>query len=375
MDFEERIRSLPKKTGVDAIVAMSPENFAYISQAYIITVEMVRPRQAFAVVPRDGEPVALICSIEESLTREESWIENIRTYTEYVDYPIEALAPILRDMGLDRGKVGMDLRYLPQVDWSRLTDILPDMEIIDTTEEVAKLRAIKTEKEIAKLEFASKSTHQAAQEALSESSLGESEKAMANRMLFKMIEKGADGSFFIVFGSGPRSALTHGFPSDRIAKESEIIRFDFGGRYGMFTSDFARTYSTGNPTEVQRRAYRNLKEIQEETINAIRPGIKAEDVFYSCKSAFEKRNVPFFMPHVGHSFGVELHEHPMMRPGDTTVIEKGMVINIEPVLKDEDGSMYHLEDLVEVTDDGYRLLTLGLPPIEIPVIGELATAE
>ena len=375
MDFEERIRSLPKRTDVDAIVAMSPENFAYISQAYIITVEMIRPRQAFAIVPREGEPVVLICSIEESLTREESWIEDIRTYTEYVDYPVDSLASVLRDMGLDKGKVGMDLQYLPQVDWVRLTEILPDLEIIDTTEEVAKLRAIKTDKEIAMLEFATKSTHRAAQEALSESSLGESEKVMANRMLFKMIEKGADGSFFMVFGSGPRSAFTHGFPSDRIPKESEVIRFDYGGRYGMWTSDFARTYSTGNPTEIQRRAYRNLKEIQAETISVIRPGIKAEDVFYACKSAFEKRNIPFFMPHVGHSFGVELHEHPMMRPGDTTVIEKGMVINIEPVLKDEDGSMYHLEDLVEVTDDGHRVLTLGLPPIEIPVIGEPVKAE
>lgn len=369
MKFQERIKALPRSAGVDAVIAMSPENFAYVSQANIITVEMIRPRQAFAVVPAAGDPVLMICSIEESLTREESWIEDIRTYTEYADYPIDALVRVLKDMGLTRGKLGIDLKYLPQTGYARLTQLLPDVEFIDTTHKVAEIRAVKTDEEIQSLERAARITHEAAIEALAEASLGETEKDMANRMMFKMIEKGADGTFFMVFGSGPRSALTHGFPSERVPGESEIIRFDYGGRFGKWTSDFARTYSTGKPTEVQRRAYRNLKEIQEETINSIKSGIRAEDVFFACKEAFKKRGVLFFMPHVGHGFGIELHEHPMMRPGDKTVLQENMVINIEPLLKDEDGSMYHLEDLVVVTGTGHRVITKGLPPEEIPLIG------
>jgi Xaa-Pro aminopeptidase len=76
------------------------------------------------------------------------------------------------------------------------------------------------------------------------------------------------------------------------------------------------------------------------------------------------------MPHIGHSFGVELHENPMLRPGDKTVITEGMVINIEPVARDSEGSMYHIEDLFVVTPTGHRLLTLGLPPPELPSIGQ-----
>ncbi len=335
-----------------------------------MTVEMIRSRQAFAIIPRKGEPVALVCSIEQTLAEEESWIKNIRTYTEFTDYPVDALVSVLKEIGLRKGKLGIDLQYLPQLSYARLTKLLPDIDIIDTTEAIAKERAIKTDKDVAFLEFAAKTTHEAAKEAMASSKLGESERIMANRMINKMIEKGASGTFFIVFGSGKRSALTHGLPTDRVPQESEIIRFDFGGRYGMWTSDLARTYSTGKPKETQRRAYRDLKEIQEETIEAIRPNIFAEDLFFACQAAYEKRKRPFFMPHVGHGFGVELHEHPMLRPGDKTVIEKGMVLNIEPVLRDDEDGMYHLEDLVVVTDDGYRILTLGLSPAEIPIIGE-----
>jgi Xaa-Pro dipeptidase len=370
MTFEEKIRSIPGKADVDILVAMSPENFSYVSQAYIITVEMIRPRQAFAIIPKKGDPIALICSIEESLTREESWIKDIRTYTEFTDYPIDALVSVLKGLGFKTGKLGIDLKYLPYVSYTRLSQLLPGVEIIDTTDAVAKERAVKTDKEVEAIEFAAKATHAAAVEAMAESTLGENEKAMANRMITKMIGKGASGTFFLVFGSSLRTALTHGMPTNRVPKESEIIRFDFGGRFGMWTSDFARVYSTGNPTEMQQNAYRDLKQIQEEAIKAIKPGVLAEEVFFKCKAAYEERKRPFFMPHIGHGFGIELHEYPMLRPGNKTVIEKGMVLNIEPILKDEEGCLYHLEDLVAVTDTGHRLLTWGLPPAEIPVIGK-----
>ena len=370
MTFEEKIRSIPGKADVDILVAMSPENFSYVSQSYIITVEMIRPRQAYAIIPKNGEPIALICSIEESLTREETWIKDIRTYTEFTDYPIDALVSVLKSLGFKKGKLGIDLKYLPYLSYARLTQLLPEAELIDTTDAVAKERAIKTDKEVAAIEFAAKTTHAAAKEAMSSSKLGESEKVMANRMVTKMIEKGASGTFFLVFGSSLRTALTHGMPTDRLPRESEIIRFDFGGRFGMWTSDFARVYSTGKPTEMQRNAYRDLKQIQEEAIKAIKPGVLAEELFFTCKAAYEERKRPFFMPHIGHGFGVELHEYPMLRPGNKTVIEKGMVLNIEPILKDEEGCLYHLEDLAVVTEDGHRILTLGLPPAEIPVIGK-----
>jgi Xaa-Pro aminopeptidase len=49
----------------------------------------------------------------------------------------------------------------------------------------------------------------------------------------------------------------------------------------------------------------------------------------------------------------------MIRPGDKTPLKKGMVINIEPMASDDDGSFYHTEDLLVITETGTRLLTLG----------------
>jgi Xaa-Pro dipeptidase len=360
---------LVKKEKLDALVCMSPENFAYVSGVFILTVSLIRPRQAFAVIPAVGEPFLVICSIEESLTKAEGWIDAIHTYTEFVDNPIDALTAALEQKGLTSGTFGFDLDYIPASSLDRLKANLPGLRLVNTTEHVASIRVVKTPAEVAFLEKTTKQTHRAVLDAMAASRLGDTERMMADRIANNIINYGADGTLFLCFASGDRTPQAHAHATERVPKESEIIRFDVGGTYGAWASDFARTYSTGNPTPMQREFHRKLCEAQEATIAAVRPGVLAEDLFHICRDEFKKRNIPFHMPHIGHSFGVELHENPMMRPGDKTKLVPGMVLNIEPAVRDEDGSMYHTEDLLVVTETGYRLLTLGFAPKEIPEIG------
>ena len=318
---------------------------------------------------RDGESVALVCSVERAHVEEESWIKAIRTYVEFADHPMDALADALEELGVSDGRLGIDLQFLPQASYARLAERLPGLHMVDTTDMIARTRSIKTPDEVAKVESGQHSTHAAAIAAMEQSRLGETEKTMADRLLNGMIANGADGTVFLIFGSGPRSSLTHALPTGRVPAESEIIRFDYGGTFGPWMSDVARTYSTGNPTDLQRRTYHAVWEAEIETFGSIRPGITAEDVFFTGKAAFEKRGIRFFMPHIGHSLGVELHEAPMLRPGDTTVLRPGMTLNVELLTVDAEGSGYQLEDSALVTEDGMRLLTHGFAPAEIPVIG------
>ncbi len=365
----DALKSLIKQEGLDALVCMSPENFAYASGVFILTVRLIRPRQGFVIIPAKGEPLLVICSIEKTLAEAEGWIRDIRVYTEFVDQPMDALASALKDRGLDKGKLGCDFEYMPVTSHARLVANLPSAKLVDTTEHVARVRNVKTEHEVSFLEKTTKQTHRAVLDGMAASKLGDTERMMANKIINGIINNGADGTMFVCFASGDRTSQAHAQATDRVPKESEIIRLDVGGTYGAWASDFARTYSTGNPTPAQREIYRKLCEVQEATINGIRAGVTAEDIFFLCKGEFSKRGLTTQLPHVGHSFGVELHESPMFRPGEKTKLKAGMVVNIEPMTREEDGTTYHTEDLLVVTDTGHRLLTLGLAPKEIPVIG------
>ena len=361
---------LPAEHGLKAIVAMSPENFAYVTGAYIMTVRDIRPRQGFAMLPSKGEPAALVCSIERQQMEVESWIKDIRVYTEFVDEPVDALVALLKDKGITSGKVGIDLDYLPVNSFRRLSSLLPDLELIDTHPAISAVRAIKSSDEVAYLEKTTKQTHRAVLDAMSASKLGETERVMANRIATGIINNGADGIRFLVFGSGQRSSQTHALASEKVTRPGEIIRLDVAGTYGAWCSDLARTYSTGQPTALQSDTYAALWEIQTATINMVRPGMAAEEPFYYCKQRFEQAKMKFTMPHIGHSLGVELHESPLLRPGEKRKLEEGMVINIEPLITDSVGETYHLEDLFVVTANGPRLLTMGFAPKQIPVIGQ-----
>jgi Xaa-Pro aminopeptidase len=365
-----QIQSLIKRNGLDALICMSPENFTYVAGVYILTVSSIRPRQGFAIVPAKDEPFLVICSIEKTLAQAEGWIRDVRVYTEFVDNPIDALVAGLKDKRLTRGKFGIDLDYLPTSSHQRLTKSLPDVQFVNTTEQVSEVRAIKTPEEVSFMEKATKETHRAVLDAMAQSKIGEDERTIANRIANNIINNGANGTLFVCFASGNRTSQAHAHATDRVPREGEIIRFDVGGTYGAFATDFARTYSTGNPSAMQRQVHRQLCEVQEATINAMRPGVTAEDVFRVCTDEFKKRGLPCTLPHIGHSFGIELHENPMIRPGDKTKLKPGMVINIEPMTFDDERSYYHTEDLVVITENGYRLLTLGFAPKELPIMGQ-----
>lgn len=369
-----RLRKLPDIAGVDVLVAMSRENFAYVSGAYVLTVWTLPTRQAFAVIPKSGAPAVVVCSMETSTMQDEGWIEDIRSYTEFIEDPIDALADCLVEKGFAAARIGIDLKVLPQASYARLAARLPDAVIVDTTDDVAAMRAIKDPAEIETLERAAKVTHRAIVDAMAASRLGETEKTMCDRIVTGMVEGGAIGTDFICFGSGERTRMAHAQPNDRVAAESEIIRFDVGGRFSQWTSDMARTYSSGNPTPMQKEVYRKLCEAEEATIGMIRPGVLAEDVFYACKEEFARRGLEWFLPHVGHSFGIELHENPILRPGEKAPLKAGMVLNVEPFVFDDDRMGYHVEDLFVVTDDGVRLLTHGFPPKDLPEIGQPASS-
>jgi methionyl aminopeptidase len=172
--------------------------------------------------------------------------------------------------------------------------------------------------------------------------------------------------------------VVHGFPSDRVLKNGDIISIDCGVYKNGFHADSAYTYMIGDVEDSVKELLRSTKESLYVGINQVRPGNRIGDVSYAIQSYNEMKGYGIVRELVGHGVGKHLHEAPEVpnfgKRGNGPRLKKGMVIAIEPmvtlgkrfVLQEEDGwtirtedklAAAHYEHTVMVTDNGYDILT------------------
>ena len=156
---------------------------------------------------------------------------------------------------------------------------------------------------------------------------------------------------------GAFTAINHPVPQDEPLQAGEILRVDIGGLFDGYQSDVARTAVVGPASAEQQSVYQTLRECERAAIAALRPGVKAADVYIQAQQFMASRDLVLTSQALGHSLGIGMHEHPILHAGNQTELAPGMVLSIEPAVKDSQGYLYHLEDLALVTEDEPVILT------------------
>ena len=353
----ERFEDLLAKSELDAVVASSLENVSYLSGARMVMQRLIPDRLALLLWPGQGDPAIVVCKGEDVACMDDCWIEDMRTYTEFVTSPIDLLADVVAEKGLSGGRIGIESRLLPAAYVDRLRKRWPRATLVDCGGLLDRARMIKTPEEIDALAEAGRATDRAIRGAFRRATIGDPEKKVADDIAAGVTEAGADVMNFMFLGTGTRSFEWHARPGPTRLEAGHVLHTDVAGNFTGYWSDLARTAFVGNPSPRQRDIYARLYQTHVETLEAIRPGLRAGDLCAICEAAYQKVGLPFQMAHIGHGLGLGLHEHPMLKPSTDEVLQPGMVLCIEPAYLDEGVAGYHVEDLVLVTDDGRQVLT------------------
>lgn len=365
----DRMRARLETSQFDAVIASSFTNVYYLTGAMIETQRRLPMRLALTVWPREGEPILIVGDIEEGLARRESFVDDVRAYVEFRQSPIELLTEVLREKRLERGTLGIESEHLVAHYYEELQQALPGATLKSADRFFDDVRMIKTRAEVELLGEASRKTEKAIQHAYNHSRSGDTEQEVAFRIIEHLLLNGADSMRFMVLGAGDNGAIAHHIPGLRPIETGDTIRQDVGAYYHGYASDVARMAFVGEPSRRQADVYKKMWEIHVETMDAVRPGAQARDVYFTCKDAFEKRGLEFKIPHVGHGSGVGGgHEEPILHPLNHAVLEPGMLICIEPIYKEAGLGGYHIEDLLLVTENGNQLLTDATPTREPTII-------
>ncbi len=165
-------------------------------------------------------------------------------------------------------------------------------------------------------------------------------------------------SFETIVASGARSALPHGRATDARLPRNGFLTLDFGIILKGYCSDMTRTVHLGQPLEKQRQAYEAVLEAQQAAVAAVSAGESCGDVDEAARSVLRKAGLAEAFSHsTGHGVGLEIHEPPRIGAGQTTRLEAGMVVTIEPGVYLPGKFGVRIEDMVAVTRNGAEVLT------------------
>ncbi|WP_236682514.1 M24 family metallopeptidase [Kiritimatiella glycovorans] len=169
----------------------------------------------------------------------------------------------------------------------------------------------------------------------------------------------------VIAAGGAESADPH-HPGEAEYRAGTPIVVDIFPRHAGhgYCGDLTRTFCRGPAPRALRDMVRAVRAAQREALSMVCPGVRGDEVHRRVCALFRERGYVTdvrsrppsgFIHGTGHGVGLEIHEAPRIAPGGG-VLEEGHVVTIEPGLYYPGTGGVRIEDTVEITRDGNRLL-------------------
>jgi Xaa-Pro aminopeptidase len=354
---------------LDAVVLRSGNNFTYLAGiAYPGTLARHLDladsvRAVLLVWPRRGEPVVVLDYAAEGLTRDRAWVARLEVYEPYVETAYGRVCKVLRDLGLERGRVGFERDAVPVAHWEEIRRGLPGLEMIDCAPMMEQVRWVKTPAEIALFKRAADLLDDVYTEVFPTIRPGESERAVHSRMIAACIRRGCGWAHGILNSSTNR--VIYAGEGDTPFLRGDIVRTDYVAYLDGYPGHQSRMAVMGPPSDEQRRQYAITRDIHRMAIDHCRPGVLASEVYEAVVSAYARHGVKYTASLVGHSVGAWFHQQePILARSRKVPLEEGMVLALEPYREH-----WHIQDLIVVRQNGPQLLSDRFSIEEMFVIG------
>ncbi len=364
-------KSLAKKSIDGALIVQKTDLFYFAATS----------QQGWLYVPVVGKPILMIFK-DYDRASQESPLEDIVSLGSIKEIP-----GILARYGCQAPSVlGLELDVLPTNLYFQYSAVFKKARIEDISLEIRLIRAVKSEFELEKIRAAIKLSDAVAVHVPDLLVDGKTEVTLAGELegyarslghqgLIRMRMWGSeifyghlmagDGAAVPSYlasptgGAGVSSVIGQGAGFRKIAVNEPVL-VDFVFALDGYLSDHARIFSIGRlPAELEA-AHEAMLEIQHEIKSHARPGVVTGELYELMVSLAEKKGyAENFMGvgdkrirFTGHGIGLELDEFPFIAKGQQLVLQKGMVIALEPKVIFPGRGVVGIENTHLVTETG-----------------------
>ncbi len=355
LDHEKRIVALQREMSaesVDLVLLFHRDNIRYFTGFRINKVI-----SSILAVPRSGPPTYVVARLDMERARRDCWITQLIAFPEDTPDLLSAVDPLLPTsvvrIGTEHGTITLEQAEFIKGRCASETALVDAQPLVD------RLRLIKSEAEIDRLRESGRIASRVMQRIQAEIRPGLIEAELAAWTEHLLVKEGAEGSSFEAFmTSGANAWLPQRVPVRKPIQDGEMILLDMGGVYDGYCSDITRTLSTNGLLPDQRRLFDSVRRAYEGALDAVRPGVTAEQVDAAARDLLRSEGYGEYFTHLtGHGIGLSTHEGPIVDEHVETVLEPGMVFTVEPGAYVPGVGAARIEDMVLVTETGYEMLT------------------
>lgn len=396
---QERLLALMDKFDLAGVVAATPENIYYLSGHASWSQNGYRygGSQVYVVYPRDPKqsPALLIpggdvgyASLDE-VWLQEKYIYGRPRHAQIADpsklaaveqrtvklagsdtkgpTAEKALAQLIRDKGMDRGRIGMDHFAIPVTIWEKIKAGLPQVTMLPASSFFRYVRMIKTPAEIQRLRESAELNERAITKMLSAAKPGVKESDLAG--IYKGEIAKAGGQVYWMHMAVSRGG---NFPAlkDNVLQKGDVFRVDMGCSINGYHADVCKSGCVGaEPTAEHRKRYDAIQAGVLKSVDALKPGVRPQELYETMIAGVRANGLPnysnFFL---GHTIGLEAREFPFLigpaeevddpfLPNTTNIpMEPGMTLNLEASNHEAGWGTVQVEYTCAVTDTGHQHL-------------------
>ena len=367
-DRLDKLRTVMSNNNFDMTILTSMHNIAYYTG--FIYCSFGRP---YGCVITQNKIVTISANIDASQPWRRSYCENI-IYTDWKkDNFLKAIVSIIgRDdppkiVGIENDHITLDVK-------EKLNSIFSFSNFNDISKELMKLRMIKSKEEISIIKNGARIADLGAEEMIKYIKVGQSELEIAiagrhkmEREIAKTYPNAEYMDTWVWFQSGINTDGAHNPKTNRKLISGDILSLNTFPMISGYYTALERTLFVDHVDDDSLKAWEANVKVHKRGLELIKPGAKCSEICEELNELFAQLGYLQYRTFgYGHSFGVLSHFYGReagleLREDIETVLEKNMVISMEPMIMIPEGKPgaggYREHDILVINDDNVENIT------------------
>ena len=375
-EFANRISKIQEnleKENIEAIIITSPSNFRYFSGLDSNFWES--PTRPWFLIISKNDPIKAIIPSIGITAIEKTVIKNIEVWQSPnpKDEGVSLLKKTIKNYPKN-SNIGFELANETHLrmsiqDYIKIKEELSDYNFVDSSKIIWNLRKIKSEIEIKYISKVCSIASKVFDNFPDKIYPKINEREATSIFKKELINNGIDYIMYMACASGQGGYdQIIANPTEKQLDNGDILIIDTGSTLNGYFCDFDRNFGFGKISQASLDAYTKLWEAVESTLEIIKPGISCSEIYSSLSNYLVEENINNgSLGRMGHGLGLQLTEPPSIMQSDQTILEKNMIITLEPSIELSKNTILVQEENILITEDGYKLLSTRTPE-KLPII-------